>query len=58
MAACHGVMRTRNVFSVNEQTALAREFPNVELLIIDGIGHTLHWERPQRFVDELLSFAH
>ena len=45
------------VFSVNEQTALAREFPNVELLIIDGIGHTLHWERPQRFVDELLRFA-
>ena len=46
------------VFSVNEQTALAREFPNVELRIIDGIGHTLHWERPQRFVDELLRFAH
>jgi len=45
------------VFSADEQTALAREFQNVELLIIDGIGHTLHWERPQRFVDELLRFA-
>ncbi len=45
------------VFSVEEQTALAREFPNAELRIIDGIGHTLHWERPQRFVDELLRFA-
>ena len=45
------------VFSVDEQTALAREFPNVELLIIEGIGHALHWERPQRFVDELLRFV-
>ena len=30
---------------------------NVELLIVDGVGHTLHWERPQRFVDELLRFV-
>ena len=46
-----------DVFSVDEQMALAHEFPNAELLIIDGIGHTLHWERPQRFVDELLRFV-
>ena len=45
------------VFSVDEQTALAREFPAPNCGIIDGIGHTLHWERPQRFVDELLRFA-
>ena len=45
------------VFSSFEQTALAREFSNVELRLIDGIGHTLHWERPQGFVDELLRFV-
>ena len=45
------------VFSVDEHTALAREFKNAELVMVDGIGHTLHWERPQRFVDELLRFA-
>jgi non-heme chloroperoxidase len=45
------------VFSSSEQTALAREFRNAELRLIDGIGHTLHWERPQCFVDELLRFV-
>jgi len=46
------------VFSADEQSALAREFKSAELVTVDGIGHTLHWERPQRFVDELLRFAH
>lgn len=45
------------VFSVDEQTALARQFKNVELVLVDGIGHTLHWERPQRFADELQRFV-
>ena len=44
------------VFSVAEQTDLAAEFSNVDLRIIEGVGHALHWERPQRFVDELLAF--
>lgn len=46
-----------SVFSIFEQTALAREFTNVELRLFDGIGHTLHWEQPQWFVDELLRFV-
>jgi non-heme chloroperoxidase len=46
-----------SVFSVAEQTALARQFKNAELVIVDGVGHTLHWERPERFVDEILRFA-
>jgi non-heme chloroperoxidase len=45
-----------SVFSVDEQTALAYEFRNVDLRIVDGIGHTLHWEDPQRFVNLLLDF--
>jgi non-heme chloroperoxidase len=45
------------VFSNFEHAALAREFKRVELVMVDGIGHTLHWERPERFVYELLRFA-
>jgi pimeloyl-ACP methyl ester carboxylesterase len=44
------------VFSVDEQTALARAFPNAELRLIDGIGHTLHWEDPEQFATVLLDF--
>jgi non-heme chloroperoxidase len=45
-----------SVFSVDEQRALASEYRNVELRLVDGIGHTLHWEDPDRFVALLLSF--
>ena len=45
------------VFSVAEQTGLADEFSNVDVHIIDGVGHALHWEQPRRFVEELLWFA-
>jgi pimeloyl-ACP methyl ester carboxylesterase len=44
------------VFSVGEQTALAQEFRTADLRIADGIGHTMHWEDPQQFVDVLLDF--
>ncbi|HWI16936.1 MAG TPA: alpha/beta hydrolase, partial [Vicinamibacterales bacterium] len=46
-----------NVFSVDEQTRLARQYPNGRLLLLDGVGHTPHWEVPERFVNELLKFA-
>lgn len=46
-----------SVFSVAEQADLAAEFSNGDLRIIEGVGHALHWERPQRFVDELLAFS-
>ena len=45
-----------SVFSVDEQTALAREFRHAELRILDGVGHTLQWEQPGRFVDIVLDF--
>lgn len=46
-----------SVFSVEEQAGLANEFSNVDLRIMEGAGHALHWERPQLFVDELLRFS-
>jgi len=45
------------VFSVLEQTALARQFPDARLQLIEDVGHALHWEQPQTFVDAVLSFA-
>jgi non-heme chloroperoxidase len=45
------------VFSVNEQIALARTFPNGELHLIDGVGHALHWEQPEVFVKALERFG-
>ena len=43
------------IFSVPEQTALARQFPRGELHLVDGVGHTLHWEQPATFVSALNS---
>jgi non-heme chloroperoxidase len=45
------------VFSPTEQMVLARQFPRGELHLIDGIGHTLHWEQPATFVSALLRFG-
>ena len=45
------------VFSSTEQMALARQFPLGELHLIDGVGHTLHWEQPEIFVSALKRFG-
>lgn len=45
------------VFSVAEQTQVARQFPNGELHLIDGVGHTLHWEQPETFASALTRFG-
>ena len=45
------------VFSVPEQMALARQFPRGELHLIDGVGHSLHWEQPATFVSALARFG-
>jgi len=49
--------RQDTVFSVPEQMALARQFPRGELHLIDGVGHTLHWEQPATFVSALVRFG-
>ena len=45
------------VFSSTEQMVLARQFPLGELQLIDGVGHTLHWEQPAMFVSALRRFG-
>jgi non-heme chloroperoxidase len=45
------------VFSRTEQMVLARQFPRGELQLVDGVGHTLHWEQPAMFVNALTRFG-
>jgi pimeloyl-ACP methyl ester carboxylesterase len=45
------------VFPPTEQMVLARRFPRGELHLVDGVGHSLHWERPEVFVSALLRFG-
>lgn len=45
------------VFSEMEQMVLARQFPRGELHLVDGVGHTLHWEQPATFVSALIRFG-
>ena len=45
------------VFSAMEQMVLARQYPLGELHLIDGVGHTLHWEQPATFVKALIRFG-
>ena len=49
--------RQDNVFSVTEQMQLARQFPRGELHLVDGVGHSLHWEMPKTFVSALTRFG-
>ena len=40
-----------SVFSADEQRALARAIPHAQLRLEPGIGHALHWEKPELFVE-------
>ena len=40
----------------SEQERLRLGIPSSTLRVFEDTGHALHWERPQRFVDELLAF--
>ena len=44
------------VFSVPEQRAVAAAIRGARAVIVPGVGHTIHWEDPPRFVAELLAF--
>lgn len=44
------------VFSTAEQEAVGSAIQGASVSIIPGIGHTLHWEAPQTFVDLLTAF--
>ena len=48
--------RKDSVFSVTEHVELARQFPDARLELFDDIGHALHWEDPNTFVQALRRF--
>jgi pimeloyl-ACP methyl ester carboxylesterase len=41
----------------SEQDALAATIPGAELLVRPGAGHSLHWERPERFAADLAAYV-
>ena len=45
------------LFSATEQEALGRRNPGARLNLVEGVGHALHWEEPERFVAELVGFV-
>jgi pimeloyl-ACP methyl ester carboxylesterase len=40
-----------------EQDALTSAIAGSRLLVYQGAGHLLHWEEPQRFASDLLTFV-
>jgi non-heme chloroperoxidase len=40
-----------------DQDDLLARIPGAELLVYEGGGHALHWERPARFAGDLVAFA-
>lgn len=40
-----------------DQENFERNLENEKLIVYDGTGHALHWEEPERFVADLLSFV-
>ena len=45
-----------NFFSLADQEILAAGIEDAKLLVYEGTGHALHWEKPARFTDDLLHF--
>ena len=45
-----------SVFSQKEQEELAASIPGARIEIVEGIGHALHWEDPERFAASLARF--
>ena len=42
----------------SDQDRLLQALQRARLTVLRGVGHAVHWERPQAFVQELLAFAH
>lgn len=43
--------------SREDQDAQVEAIPNAELEIYEGAGHAIHWEEPERFASDLVSFV-
>jgi len=40
----------------SEQEALAKAIPHARLVVYEGLGHSPHWEVPERFAEEVVRF--
>ncbi len=40
----------------SDQNELQRIIENSKLLVYEGVGHAVHWEEPEKFTSDLLSF--
>lgn len=45
------------ILSRSEQDALAKALPNSSLVVYGGAGHSPHWEEPEHFASDLISFV-
>lgn len=45
------------ILSRSEQDALANALPDSRLVVYRGAGHSPHWEEPERFAADLVSFV-
>jgi pimeloyl-ACP methyl ester carboxylesterase/tetratricopeptide (TPR) repeat protein len=45
-----------NVFPRSEQDLLLAALPNARLKVYEDTGHSMHWERPERFAKDLQEF--
>lgn len=43
------------VFSAGEQRDLARAIPRARIALYENVGHSPHWERPERFARDVLA---
>jgi len=44
-------------FRLSDQVVLRDSIPGSRLVVYHGAGHAFHWEKPTRFVSDLLDFA-
>lgn len=45
------------IFSRTDQDTIIKAIPDARLVVYGETGHALHWERPERFADDLLRFV-
>jgi pimeloyl-ACP methyl ester carboxylesterase len=44
-------------FPRSDQDTLAASIADSQLVVYPGVGHALHWEEPERFAADLVSFV-
>lgn len=46
------------ICTLQGQKLMAEKIPHAKLLIYEGTGHALHWEQPDKFAKDLVSFVY